>query len=168
MAVTATATERVRADISKILDFPPSLKVFLLSTSRTFLPISYSNQASTDTQTEGNNLHYEIRYTNDSFDRFKNLITWLGDVYKRRGLRQDKNQRPSAVSGLIYCRTRQTCDDLSKSLREYGIGARSDYALAREMTRFRTDGWSYDRPYHAGLGSISTSLIPFCEATALK
>jgi len=86
MAVTATATERVREDIIKILRLPPppQLKTFLLSTSRP-------------------NLHCEIRYVNDTINPLDSLLKWLKAVYKRRQSREDSGGRCSAVSGLIYC-----------------------------------------------------------------
>ncbi|KAH0613204.1 uncharacterized protein H6S33_009584 [Morchella sextelata] len=129
MAVTATATEKVRFDILKILNLPsPATKIFLLSTSR-------------------NNLHYEIRYTNDSFDTFKDMVAWLREVYIRRELHQDKYQRASAVCGIIYCRARQKCEDLAKALRDNGIGARPYHAgLAKKEKEDTTTSWLLDKP----------------------
>lgn len=111
-AVTATATAQVRDDIIRVLRLPPDrLKMFLLSTSRV-------------------NLHYEIRYTNDTVDQLGNLVNWLKAVYQRREGRLGATQRVSSVPGIIYCSSRQTCEDVAKELRNQGIGA---------------------RPYHAGL-----------------
>jgi hypothetical protein len=61
----------------------------------------------------GSNLHYEIRYVNDTIDPLENLLKWLKGVYARRKSRNatgtvntagnGSGDRHSAVSGLIYC-----------------------------------------------------------------
>lgn len=52
----------------------------------------------------GSNLHYEIRYINDSINPLDELVKWLTGVYKRRKARDGgAEERHSAVSGLIYC-----------------------------------------------------------------
>ncbi|KAI5819414.1 P-loop containing nucleoside triphosphate hydrolase protein [Pyronema omphalodes] len=129
MAVTATANKRVRDDIVKILRLPPApkLQMFLSSTSRT-------------------NLHYEIRYTNQDTPLLDNVIQWLKGVYKRRKSRVP-NERPTAVSGLIYCHRRQTCEEVAKDLRSAGIGARPYHAaLENHEKADTTTNWLLDKP----------------------
>ncbi|KAF8252820.1 ATP-dependent DNA helicase [Wilcoxina mikolae CBS 423.85] len=130
MAVTATATARVRKDIVKILRLPPppKLQMFLLSTSRA-------------------NLHYEIRYVNDQINPLDDLLKWLNGVYKRRKSREDSGERYSAVSGLIYCQRRQTCEDVARELRNQGIGARPYHAaLENQEKNDTTSNWLLDKP----------------------
>ena len=64
------------------------------------------------------NLFYEVRYLSNPnpsaqmMDIFDYIIT----LYRRRG-------KPS--SGIIYCRMRKTCDELSSYLRGKGLNARA-------------------------------------------
>ncbi|KAA8908132.1 P-loop containing nucleoside triphosphate hydrolase protein [Sphaerosporella brunnea] len=150
MAVTATATHRVREDIIRILRLPPppQLQMFLLSTSRA-------------------NLHYEIRYINDSINPLDDILAWLKGVYQRKkdmDIRDSTGQRHTAVSGLIYCQKvtalqnlcifpnlpacqRQTCEDVAKELRAHGIGARPYHAvLNNEEKTDTTQNWLLSLP----------------------
>ncbi|KAI5841304.1 P-loop containing nucleoside triphosphate hydrolase protein [Tricharina praecox] len=130
IAVTATATARVREDIIKILRLPPppQLKIYLTPTSRS-------------------NLHYEIRYINDSINPLDELVKWLTGVYKRRKARDGgAEERHSAVSGLIYCSKRQTCEDVAKELRGHKIGARPYHAgLSNDEKNDTTQNWLLDK-----------------------
>ena len=120
MCLTATATESVRNDIVKVLNLNPStLKIFTISTSRP-------------------NLHYEVRFASDeNDDRLSSLLKWLQAIHARRSSDPGrvtelaaKNERPDAVSGIIYVLYRSDCDSLAQRLRSHNIGA---------------------APYHAGL-----------------
>jgi len=63
------------------------------------------------------NLFYEIKYTAalDSVPRMSAVHDFVMTLHRRRA-------RPS--SGIIYCRARKTCDELSAFLRGKGISAR--------------------------------------------
>lgn len=63
------------------------------------------------------NLFYEIKYTAalDSLSRMSAVHDFVQSLYRRRA-------RPS--SGIVYCRTRKMCDQLSAVLRGKGISAR--------------------------------------------
>ncbi|KAI6006460.1 P-loop containing nucleoside triphosphate hydrolase protein, partial [Pisolithus marmoratus] len=99
MALTATATDNVRNDIIS------SLKMV---EDRLYTAIHPSNRA---------NLFYEIRYASgeDSLARKSDIFEFISTLYKRRG---------SPSCGIIYCRLRQTCDELSHFLTAKGLKAR--------------------------------------------
>ncbi|KAL5482734.1 hypothetical protein ACEPAI_9328 [Sanghuangporus weigelae] len=63
------------------------------------------------------NLFYEVRYSQDLSQegRMADVYLFIASLHQRRG-------RPS--SGIVYCRLRSTCDDLSHYLRRNGINAR--------------------------------------------
>ncbi|KAL5524624.1 hypothetical protein ACEPAF_9764 [Sanghuangporus sanghuang] len=63
------------------------------------------------------NLFYEVRYSPDlsQEERMADVYQFIASLHQRRG-------RPS--SGIVYCRLRSTCDDLSHYLRRNGINAR--------------------------------------------
>ena len=126
MAVTATATASVKADILRVLGLGREgegerLKVFTTSVGRP-------------------NLHYEVRFWSDEEDRrLEWFVGWLKGVHGRRkgdeGRRREvegMGQRFDAVSGIVYTSYRSSCDELARQLQAKGIGA---------------------APYHAGLSS---------------
>ncbi|GBE85105.1 ATP-dependent DNA helicase [Sparassis crispa] len=99
MALTATATEAVQEDIVR------SLK---MSTDNLFKAVHPFNRA---------NLFYEVRYVSspDPNAHMVDVLEYINTLHRRR-------QRPS--SGVIYCRTRVRCDELSAYLRGKGLNAR--------------------------------------------
>ncbi|CCM04917.1 uncharacterized protein FIBRA_07114 [Fibroporia radiculosa] len=108
MALTATATPVVQEDIVRSLHMPRE---------RLFKVVHPFNRA---------NLFYEVRYLSsaDPAAHMVDIFDYISNLHHRRG-------RPS--SGIIYCRTRATCDNLAHYLRGKGLNA---------------------RPYHRGIGSI--------------
>ena len=111
ICLTATATPSVRTDIIKTLGLNPAkTKTFITSTAR-------------------QNLHYQIHFTSDESDRrFDWLLLFLQDTYARRANDPERssdlgNERPDAVSGIIYVSFRSDCDALSSRLRSHNIGA---------------------------------------------
>ncbi|KAF8474900.1 P-loop containing nucleoside triphosphate hydrolase protein [Kalaharituber pfeilii] len=130
-AVTATATGHVREDIISILRLPPppTLKMFLLSTARS-------------------NLHYEVRFKNDQANILEDFLGWLKGVHKRRHERCKLNgERADAVSGIIYCQRRQTCEELAATLRDNGIGAKSYHAgMTNDEKEEVSRSWQTDKP----------------------
>ncbi|KAL1745795.1 P-loop containing nucleoside triphosphate hydrolase protein [Schizophyllum fasciatum] len=97
MALTATATPAVQADIIR------SLK---MTDDRLYKALHPFNRV---------NLYYEVRYTNQASGHMKDIHDLILRLHERRG-------RPS--SGIIYCRRRDTCDELAEYLRRKGMNAR--------------------------------------------
>jgi RecQ family ATP-dependent DNA helicase len=110
MAVTATATTQVRADIFTYLQLK-NVKVFTTSSARP-------------------NIHYEIQYFNESEpangedDMFPYLVNWLTRMHQRRVLAKVADP----IHGIIYCPTRVMADALSDKLTDAGIRAASYHA----------------------------------------
>jgi RecQ family ATP-dependent DNA helicase len=119
ICLTATATAQVRQDVISTLGLSEArLKTFTMTTNR-------------------ENLHYEVRFKCDQEDHYKDFLSWLKKVQKRRAEDPDRRaelldrgERLDNVSGIIYTIFRQDCEDLAARLRSDGIGA---------------------KPYHAGL-----------------
>ncbi|KAF8628675.1 hypothetical protein AX15_003798 [Amanita polypyramis BW_CC] len=107
MALTATATPLVQSDITR------SLK---MDERRLFQVVHPFNRE---------NLFYEIKYISASgpVPQMEDICEYIWNLYRRRG---------RTSSGIVYCRTRATCDALSAFLRGKGLNA---------------------RPYHRGLKS---------------
>ncbi|KAG0698288.1 P-loop containing nucleoside triphosphate hydrolase protein [Suillus ampliporus] len=121
MALTATATLSVQTDIIRNLK---------MSEERLFTAVHPFNRA---------NLFYEIKYTAalDSLSRMLAVHDFIMTLHRRRA-------RPS--SGIIYCRTRLTCDDLSAFLRGKGISSRpyhrgiSSHTLDKTLSEWEAGG----------------------------
>ncbi|KAH9060432.1 ATP-dependent DNA helicase, partial [Lactarius vividus] len=98
MALTASATPLVQDDIARILRMAPHrLSKFVHPFNRP-------------------NLFYEVRYhSSEAITQMDEVLNYISGLHRRRG-------RPS--SGIIYCRTRMTCDDLSNYLRGKGLNCR--------------------------------------------
>ncbi|KAI9465108.1 ATP-dependent DNA helicase [Lactarius psammicola] len=98
MALTASATPLVQDDIARILRMAPHrLLKFVHPFNRP-------------------NLFYEVRYhSSEGITQMDEVLNYIGGLHRRRG-------RPS--SGIIYCRTRATCDDLSNYLQGKGLNCR--------------------------------------------
>ncbi|KAH9959764.1 ATP-dependent DNA helicase [Russula dissimulans] len=99
MALTASATPLVQDDIARILGMRPGrLLKFVHPFNRP-------------------NLFYEVRYHSsmDGTAQMDEVLNYIIGLHRRRG-------RPS--TGIIYCRTRATCDDLSNYLRGKGLNCR--------------------------------------------
>ncbi|KAH9979944.1 ATP-dependent DNA helicase [Lactifluus volemus] len=99
MALTASATPLVQEDIARILG---------MDSDRLFKFIHPFNRP---------NLFYEVRYHSsvDGIAQMDEVLNYIKGLHLRRG-------RPS--TGIVYCRTRATCDDLSNYLRGKGLNCR--------------------------------------------
>ncbi|KAH9992057.1 P-loop containing nucleoside triphosphate hydrolase protein [Russula vinacea] len=99
MALTASATPLVQDDIARILGMDPD---------RLFKFVHPFNRP---------NLFYEVRYHSslDGVAQMDEVLNYISGLHRRRG-------RPS--TGIIYCRNRATCDDLSNYLRGKGLNCR--------------------------------------------
>ncbi|KAI0064084.1 ATP-dependent DNA helicase [Artomyces pyxidatus] len=99
MALTASATPLVQDDIVRSLKMLPN---------RLYKVVHPFNRS---------NLFYEVRYhaTTDPILQMEEIFTCINALHQRRN-------RPS--SGIVYCRTRATCDALSQYLRGKGLSAR--------------------------------------------
>ncbi|KAJ7741355.1 ATP-dependent DNA helicase [Mycena metata] len=109
MALTATATPAVQLDIIRTLG---------MSEEHLVKVVHPFNRA---------NLFYEVRYMSAP-----NPTSQMADISDYIFTLYDRRDRPS--SGIIYCRTRAACDDLSAYLRGKGINS---------------------RPYHRGIPSAT-------------
>ena len=110
VALTATATLKVRQDICKQLCIDP--QVFCSSFIRS-------------------NLHYEVRFKpTDTNDAYPDLMALLDTVYKNRQKRLGDSvvERVKGVCGIIYCGRRDQCDQLAEWLRQRQIRAASYHA----------------------------------------
>ncbi|KAL1760247.1 P-loop containing nucleoside triphosphate hydrolase protein [Schizophyllum commune] len=97
MALTATATPAVQTDILRSLN---------MTDGRLFKALHPFNRA---------NLYYEVRYSCSATGQMKDIYDLISRLHERRG-------RPS--SGIVYCRRRDTCDELADFLRKRGMNAR--------------------------------------------
>ncbi|KII90932.1 hypothetical protein PLICRDRAFT_174284 [Plicaturopsis crispa FD-325 SS-3] len=113
MALTATATATVQLDIVKSLG---------MSLDHLYKVVHPFNRA---------NLFYEVRYMSapDAPKQMDDIHQFISKIHRRRG-------RPS--SGIIYCRTRATCDDLAAYLRGKGLSARPYHRGIKTTTLDRT------------------------------
>ncbi|KAH0826214.1 P-loop containing nucleoside triphosphate hydrolase protein [Lanmaoa asiatica] len=111
MALTATATKNVQRDIIR------SLKMV---EDKLFTAVHPFNRT---------NLFYEVRYKSapECLSLMQDILEFIEALHRRRN-------RPS--SGIIYCRKREMCDELSNYLRGKGLNA---------------------RPYHRGISSKTLS-----------
>ena len=118
IALTATATPCVKQDIMKQLQLSPSVKVFTSSFNRS-------------------NLNYEVRFTNlETNDPYENILLFLDDLY------QEKDQK-DYISGIIYCNTRNSCDEIASMLRTDGYNAYSYHAgLTPKTRKLILEAWS--------------------------
>jgi bloom syndrome protein len=113
MALTASATPAVQKDIINNLAMKQGEGKLL------FVKQGFNRP----------NLFYEVRYAGppSSPARMADVHTFISSLHSRRGA-------PSA--GIIYCLSRNTCDELSNYLRGKGLNA---------------------RPYHKGLPYVKES-----------
>ncbi|KAH6911482.1 P-loop containing nucleoside triphosphate hydrolase protein [Coprinopsis sp. MPI-PUGE-AT-0042] len=98
MALTATATSDVQADIIHNLN---------LTTDNMYMALHPFNRV---------NLYYEVRYVSDNNPktRMEDIRKYIKALYQRRG---------QTSCGIIYCRTRASCDEMTSFLRVDGINA---------------------------------------------
>lgn len=136
IALTATATPRVRDDVIKTLSLDPrSLRVFSMTTSRP-------------------NLHYEVRFKTDETDYYSDFLTWIRSVHARRTENSKRSAELAAsgirsdnVPGIIYTLFRSTCESLAAKLNQDGIGAKPFHAgLTNEQKDDHLAGWIADKP----------------------
>ncbi|EMR11300.1 hypothetical protein PNEG_00329 [Pneumocystis murina B123] len=130
MALTATATEKVRLDVAEILGLPPPpiLKVFIETFSR-------------------KNLHFEVRYRSEKHDHYEDFQKFILSVYARKKKRlslmnlnfqNDMNSNKNlfvSICGIIYAKKRDTCEEVAKRLKNDGINAQSYHAGLSPATR---------------------------------
>ena len=144
IALTATATPRVRADIVRCLKLAP-----LTSSSewRSSAPKS-TNTAETlffSTSSARPNIHYEVRYFSEASPRhasgddlYASLVEWLRDIGHRRIqlLRHLINNEPDSITsstlfpitGIIYVPLRSAADTLAARLPKSNIKCQSYHA----------------------------------------
>lgn len=133
MALTATATEKVRLDVAEILGLPPPpvLKVFIETFSR-------------------KNLHFEVRFKSDKKDHYDDFREFILSVYARKKKRlsltngnsknhnNTENNVSVSICGIIYAKKRDTCEEVAKRLKNDGINAQSYHAGLSSTMRDKT------------------------------
>lgn len=122
VAVTATATPQVRADIFR------------------YLKLDETKTKSFSTSTARPNIHYEVQYFSESSpmnhedDIFPYLMSRLRFMHQRRAtrlryLRQtDANASMGPITGIIYVPLRATADSLANKLAAVGVRAEAYHA----------------------------------------
>lgn len=135
MALTATATARVRDDIIKTLKLDrTSLKVYAMTSARP-------------------NLHYEIRFKSNAEDQYPNFLQWLNAVLQRRksSVRAAElsasGGRLNNFPGIIYTLSRHDCESLAARLTQDGIGAKPFHAgLRPDEKADHLQNWVANKP----------------------
>ncbi|KAJ9664353.1 hypothetical protein H2198_000282 [Neophaeococcomyces mojaviensis] len=139
MALTATATPKVRKDIYKYLNLKEANTLFF------------------STSTARPNIHYEIQYFSESNPRdasgddiYPYLLAWLTSIHNRRVLMiqhmqaqaatQFPSTRPEAIPsilGIIYVNTRNLTESLAAKLQASGINAQAYHAGLEPQQRLK-------------------------------
>ncbi|KAF8909050.1 P-loop containing nucleoside triphosphate hydrolase protein [Gymnopilus junonius] len=118
MALTATATSAVQKDIIRNLK---------LDDKHLFIALHPFNRK---------NLYYEVRYLSnpERLNQMADVFDFITTLYRRRG---------RASSGIIYCRAKKTCDELSSYLRGKGLNAKPYHRGIPSATLDKTlRGWT--------------------------
>lgn len=124
MALTATATPKVRQDIYKYLNLNKDSTLFF------------------STSTARPNIHYEVQYFSESNpqdssgdDIYPYLLAYLTQIHNRRLMLLSHLQSqtppssvPPPISGIIYTTTRAHTESLASKLRESNINATAYHA----------------------------------------
>lgn len=138
-AFTATATPRVRNDVINLLDLDIyQLKVFNTPSARP-------------------NIHYEIRYLQDSpypeKSQLDDITAWLKSIQARREARRGPESAPlPPVSGIIYVPFRSDAERFANALSASGNGihAVAYHAGLSNEDRSRIQAmWTSPQPYYA-------------------
>ncbi|KAG5219363.1 ATP-dependent DNA helicase [Salix suchowensis] len=101
------------------------------------------------------NLFYEVRYSSapDSVSQMEAIAEYIHTLYRRRG-------RPS--SGIVYCRARNTCDEIASHLRRRAINARPYHArIGQDIERM--GGWWQRRRWCGRGEDFHTMVCPIAE-----
>ena len=94
------------------------------------------------------NLHYEVRFKDPKTNNpYSDMLAFLQGIYTRRGKKIVKaslsNVRSNGVCGIIYCATRQGCEDVAKKLKNDNIHAESYHAgLSNKERKDILDSWT--------------------------
>lgn len=137
MALTATATPKVRKDIYKYLNLKEDQTLFF------------------STSTARPNIHYEVQYFSESNPRdssgddiYPYLLAWLTSIHARRVMMlqyvQSQARPPEAtviaapaISGIIYVNTRSLTEALASKLQASGINAQAYHAGLEPLQRLK-------------------------------
>lgn len=125
MALTASATANVEKDIIDSLR---------LSTEHLFRCVEPFNRT---------NLYYEVRYRPepDPF-RLSDIAKFILATQSKAPVDLDNGGKKQVISGIVYCRSRASCDAVSTFLSEHGVKAKpfhrgvKQYELDRTLTQW--------------------------------
>lgn len=97
------------------------------------------------------NLHYEIRPKNKSI--IEDMVGFI-------------NTQPQGASGIIYCSSRDKCEDIAKLLREnHGLRAQHYHAgMTKGDRRKNQEGWQ-EHDFEIIVATVSSSCHGFLELT---
>ncbi|KAE9403228.1 ATP-dependent DNA helicase [Gymnopus androsaceus JB14] len=137
MALTATATPDVADDIIR------SLRMTERDLFRAVHPFNRPN------------LYYEVRYasSSDELSKMTEICDYICGLHRKRG---------KVVCGIIYCRTKKTCDALSGYLRSKGLAARPYHRGVANNTLAKTlQEWTAPGGSEAGGVDVVVATIAF-------
>ena len=147
IALTATATPRVRGDVLNCLGLEP-----LVSPTQSIESQGRGTKLFSTT-TARPNIHYEVRYFNESSPRdpsgddlFPNLLSWLTSISLRRQNMLDYLSTSSKlpglqdrarIAGIIYVPLRATADSLASRLTSFSVTATAFHAGLDALVRIQ-------------------------------
>ncbi|GAB1611215.1 ATP-dependent DNA helicase Q5-like [Argonauta hians] len=116
IALTATATAQVTKDIAKSLALRKPYASFKTSCFRP-------------------NLFYEVRMKEPLDDPFKDILDYVWEILGDPP--DDDDDWNENGAGIIYCRTRDTCEELAVRFQKNGIPTKAYHAGLREVERLQ-------------------------------
>ncbi|KAJ3855546.1 P-loop containing nucleoside triphosphate hydrolase protein, partial [Lentinula lateritia] len=135
MALTATATPSVVNDIISSLQMK-GCDLFVHPFNR-------------------HNLYYEVRYTSSSneLSKMAEICDYICGLHRKRG---------KVSCGIIYCRTKKTCDSLSGYLRSKGLASRPYHRGVAKGTLAKTfEEWSIPGGSESGGIDVVVATVAF-------
>ncbi|PVF95214.1 ATP-dependent DNA helicase [Serendipita vermifera] len=133
MALTASATATVQDDIIS------SLK---MSSDHLFKVVHPFNRS---------NIFYEVQYVSPSIDVMDAIAQYILKLYSRRG---------AVSTGIVYCRSRQSCDEMSHFLRGKGIGSKPYHRglPAKTLAKTLQEWEDEEAPIHVVCATVAFGL----------
>ncbi|GAW01067.1 ATP-dependent DNA helicase [Lentinula edodes] len=101
------------------------------------------------------NLYYEVRYTSssDELSKMAEICDYICGLHRKRG---------KVSCGIIYCRTKKTCDSLSGYLRSKGLASRPYHRGVAKGTLAKTfEEWSIPGGSESGGIDVVVATVAF-------